>query len=47
MKEVKFPRKRKVGEVTVFKNGNYEIDNNQTEKLRKEIEDLMDEVWDD
>ncbi|MGE8206022.1 DUF3006 domain-containing protein [Heyndrickxia sp. NPDC080065] len=43
----KIPKSVTVGDVLILKNGKYVVDKNQTEKLRKEIEDLMDDVWDD
>lgn len=35
------------GDVLIYKNGKYIVDKSETEKLRKEIEDLMNEVWED
>ncbi|GIN86996.1 hypothetical protein J6TS2_33820 [Heyndrickxia sporothermodurans] len=43
----KIPSKAKVGDVLVIKNGKYVVDKSQTRKLRKEIENLMDDVWED
>ncbi|SFE90486.1 Protein of unknown function [Bacillus sp. OV194] len=41
------PKQAKVGDVIYFKGDQIVVDKEETEKLRKEIEDLMDEVWDD
>ncbi len=41
------PEEAKVGDVIYFKDDKIVVDKEETEKLRKEIEDLMDEVWDD
>ncbi|UZJ78634.1 DUF3006 domain-containing protein [Fictibacillus sp. KU28468] len=41
------PKQAKVGDVIYFKDDKIVVDKEETEKLRKEIEDLMDEVWDD
>ncbi|MED2974275.1 DUF3006 domain-containing protein [Fictibacillus sp. B-59209] len=41
------PKEANVGDVIYFKDDKVTVDKEATEKLRKEIEDLMDEVWDD
>ncbi|WP_062231914.1 DUF3006 domain-containing protein [Fictibacillus sp. FJAT-27399] len=41
------PKQAKAGDVIYFKDNEIVINKEETEKLRKEIEDLMDEVWDD
>ncbi len=41
------PKQAKVGDVIYFNGDQIVVDKEETEKLRKEIEDLMDEVWDD
>lgn len=43
----KIPKKAQEGDVIILKNGKFVVDKNQTDKLRKEIEDLMNEVWED
>lgn len=43
----KIPNKAQEGDVLLLKNGKYVLDKKQTEKMRKEIEDLMDELWED
>ncbi|MCK6259554.1 DUF3006 domain-containing protein [Fictibacillus sp. KIGAM418] len=42
-----FPKQAKPGDVVFIEKDKVTIDNNETDKLRKEIEDLMDDVWDD
>ncbi len=41
------PKEAQVRDVLYFVDVKMVIDKEETEKLRKEIEDLMDEVWDD
>ncbi|WP_033828159.1 DUF3006 domain-containing protein [Bacillus andreraoultii] len=41
------PKNVKVGDVIIFENNTYTIDQSETEKRRKEIEDLMAELWED
>lgn len=43
----KIPKKAQEGDVLILKNGKFVLDKKQTEKLRKEIEHLMDELWED
>lgn len=43
----KFPSKAKVGDVIKIVENQVTILENETDKLRKEIEDLMDDVWED
>ncbi|CAH0345725.1 DUF3006 domain-containing protein [Bacillus sp. CECT 9360] len=42
-----FPKEAKAGDVVEISGDNVKVLNSETEKLRKEIEDLMDEVWED
>lgn len=41
------PKDAKVGDILVLRKGILVVDNKQTAIRRKEIEDLMDEVWED
>ncbi|WP_020155819.1 DUF3006 domain-containing protein [Caldibacillus debilis] len=43
----KIPKEAKEGDVLICKNGRFAVDKKQTEKLRREIERLMEEVWED
>lgn len=47
MKKSEIPKTAQEGDVLIYKNGKYIVDQNETEKLRKELEDLMNEVWED
>ncbi|WP_026562007.1 DUF3006 domain-containing protein [Bacillus sp. J37] len=42
-----FPKEATVGDVIEFDGEKVTILKNETEKLRKEIEDLMNDVWED
>ena len=42
-----FPREIQVGDVVYITGEKVEIDRRETKKLAKEIEDLMNEVWED
>ncbi|MBU8690662.1 DUF3006 domain-containing protein [Priestia megaterium] len=42
-----FPREIQVGDVVYITGDKVEIDRRETKKLAKEIEDLMNEVWED
>lgn len=42
-----FPREASVGDVVEITGNKVTVLKNETEKLRKEIEDLMDDVWED
>jgi hypothetical protein len=42
-----FPEDAKPGDVVIIEESNITIAREETRKLRKEIEDLMDEVWED
>ncbi|RST77218.1 DUF3006 domain-containing protein [Siminovitchia acidinfaciens] len=42
-----FPEEAAVGDVVQIKGSQVTVLKEETEKLRKEIEDLMDEVWED
>ena len=39
------PKGVKQGDVLIIENDKIEIDNEQTKKLKKEIETLMDDLW--
>lgn len=41
------PLNADVGDVLLFENGKVTVSKDETEKLRKEIKDLMNEVWED
>ncbi|GAB1798416.1 DUF3006 domain-containing protein [Priestia megaterium] len=42
-----FPREIQIGDVVYITGDKVEIDRCETKKLAKEIEDLMNEVWED
>jgi Protein of unknown function (DUF3006) len=42
-----FPKEAEVGDVIIINGDKITVDKNATEKLRKEIEELMNEVWED
>lgn len=42
-----FPREIQVGDVVYITGDKVEIDRREAKKLAKEIEDLMNEVWED
>ncbi|GAB1768613.1 DUF3006 domain-containing protein (plasmid) [Priestia megaterium] len=42
-----FPKNTQVGDVVYITGDKVEIDKSETKKLAKEIEDLMNEVWED
>ncbi|MED4050714.1 DUF3006 domain-containing protein [Priestia megaterium] len=42
-----FPRDTQVGDVVYITGDKVEIDKSETKKLAKEIENLMNEVWED
>jgi hypothetical protein len=42
-----FPKELEVGDVVRFEGNQVVIQKDETDRLRKEIEDLMDEVWED
>lgn len=42
-----FPKNAKPGDVVIIEESKITIVKDQTKKLRKEIEDLMNEVWED
>lgn len=42
-----FPSEAKPGDVVIIEGAKITIDSDKTEKLRKEIEDLMNEVWEE
>ncbi|KSU83867.1 DUF3006 domain-containing protein [Fictibacillus enclensis] len=41
------PKNVQTGDVVYFQGDEVLVDKEQTEKRRKEIEDLMDEIWED
>ena len=47
IKKSKLPKNADVGDMIVFENNRYQVAKKETDLLRKEIEDLMDEVWED
>ncbi|KSU86163.1 MULTISPECIES: DUF3006 domain-containing protein [Priestia] len=42
-----FPKNAQVGDVIYITGDKIKIDKSKTKKLQKEIEDLMNEVWED
>ncbi|MGG0742247.1 DUF3006 domain-containing protein [Priestia megaterium] len=42
-----FPKETQVGDVVYITGDKVKIDKTETKKLAKEIEDLMNEVWED
>lgn len=42
-----FPKEATVGDVVEIEGNKVTVLKNETEKLRKEIEDLMNDVWED
>lgn len=42
-----FPKEADVGDVVIIDGEKVTIDKKETEKLRREIEELMNEVWED
>ena len=47
IKKSELPKIADVGDVVIFENNRYRVAKKETNLLRKEIEDLMDEVWED
>ncbi|MEQ7807764.1 DUF3006 domain-containing protein [Priestia aryabhattai] len=45
--KVIFPKDAQIGDVVYITGDKVEIDKSETKKLAKEIEDLMNEVWED
>jgi len=43
----KLPKEAEVGDVLIFEGDQIRVDKDETEKLRKEIEELMDELFED
>lgn len=43
----KLPKDAEVGDVIILENGQYHVAKQETEKRRKEIEKLMDELFED
>lgn len=42
-----FPKEAEVGDVVVFTDGQVELLKEETQQLKKEIEQLMEELWED
>jgi hypothetical protein len=42
-----FPKEAEVGDVIIIDGDKITVDKKATDKLRKEIEELMNEVWED
>ncbi|MGG3624543.1 DUF3006 domain-containing protein [Bacillus gobiensis] len=42
-----FPKEATVGDVVEIEDNKVRVLKNETEKLRKEVEDLMNDVWED
>ena len=47
IKKSELPTNADVGNVVIFEKNQYSIDKKETNQRRKEIEDLMNEVWED
>jgi Protein of unknown function (DUF3006) len=43
----KLPKNAEIGDVIILENGYFRIDKEETDKRRKEIEDLMNELFED
>jgi Protein of unknown function (DUF3006) len=43
----KLPKNAEVGDVIILENGHFRVDKEETDKRRKEIEDLMNELFED
>jgi Protein of unknown function (DUF3006) len=43
----KLPENAEVGDVIVLENGHFRVDKKETDRRRKEIEDLMNELFED
>lgn len=43
----KLPKSAKEGDALIYESGEYRIDKKRTEEMKKEIEKLMDDVWED
>lgn len=43
----KLPENADVGDVIILENGHFRVDKQETNKRRKEIEDLMNELFED
>jgi 3-phosphoglycerate kinase len=43
----KLPKNAEVGDVIILENGRFRVDKEETDKRRKEIEDLMNELFED
>lgn len=47
IKKSELPKNADVGDVIIFEKNRFRIDKKETDLRRKEIEDLMNEVWED
>lgn len=47
IKRSELPKNAKEGDALIYENGKYKIDKKRTEEMKKEIEKLMDDVWED
>jgi Protein of unknown function (DUF3006) len=43
----KLPENAEVGDIIVLENGHFRVDKEETDRRRKEIEDLMNELFED
>ncbi|WP_046721435.1 DUF3006 domain-containing protein [Heyndrickxia coagulans] len=43
----KLPKSAKEGDALIYENGEYRIDKKRTDEMKREIEKLMDDVWED
>jgi Protein of unknown function (DUF3006) len=43
----RLPKNAEVGDVIVLENGHFRVDKKETDRRRKEIEDLMNELFED
>ncbi|AJH78139.1 DUF3006 domain-containing protein [Heyndrickxia coagulans] len=43
----KLPKSAKEGDALIYENGEYRIDKKRTDEMKREIEKMMDDVWED
>ncbi|MED4978126.1 DUF3006 domain-containing protein [Heyndrickxia faecalis] len=43
----KLPISAKEGDALIYENGEYRVDKKRTDEMKREIEKLMDDVWED
>ncbi|NCG67162.1 DUF3006 family protein [Bacillus coagulans] len=43
----KLPKSAKEGDALIYENGEYRVDKKRTDEMKREIEKLMDDVWED